>query len=83
MVALSMLVAPAAADGADRRSERLSSFDGTRILTHFFPAPAGLRGPDGTAPTVMLAHGWAGSGATETDDATSAWPARATAAASS
>lgn len=65
-IALSILVVPAAAaDGAERRSERLFSFDGTRILTHFFPAPAELRDRDGTAPTVMLAHGWVGTGATE------------------
>lgn len=70
-IALSMLLAPAA-EGAERRTERLFSFDGTRILTHFFPAPAHLRSPEGTAPTVMLGHGWGGSGATEADDATSA-----------
>ncbi len=69
-VALIMLAAPAQAlaEDVERRDERLYSFDGTRILTHFFPAPEAARDADGKAPTVMLGHGWAGSGATGVDE---------------
>lgn len=73
VVAAALVVAgaPAAAFGAEedvRRDERLFSFDGTRILTHFFPAPEAARDGEGRAPTVLLGHGWGGSGATEADD---------------
>lgn len=66
--ALTSLIAPAAAQGADtgRRDIRLPSFDGTEIVTHFFPAPEGARDAAGRAPTVMLGHGWAGSGELDT-----------------
>ncbi|MBJ7331346.1 MAG: alpha/beta fold hydrolase [Solirubrobacteraceae bacterium] len=61
--ALALLApATAGADPVERRDAHLSSFDGTRILTHFFPAVASRRDDHGEAPTVMLGHGWAGSG---------------------
>jgi ABC-2 type transport system ATP-binding protein len=57
--------APAAA-----RDATVTSFDGTPITTHFFPAadlPAGA-----TAPTVLVGHGWGGSGDTDPESASDA-----------
>ncbi len=54
-IALALLGAPA----AHGRDAIVNSFDGTPIITHFFPAPGG-----GPAPTIMIGHGWGGSGAT-------------------
>src|SRR5687767_10214669 len=52
----------AVAPSALARDAIVESFDGTPIVTHFFPAP-GLE--DGErAPTIMVGHGWGGSGAT-------------------
>jgi ABC-2 type transport system ATP-binding protein len=47
---------------AHARDAIVSSFDGTPIVTHFFPA-AGLQGGQ-RAPTIMVGHGWGGSGET-------------------
>lgn len=48
--------APATADDTGERHGTITSFDGTPIAYHFFPA-AGL--PDGQrAPVVMVAHGY-------------------------
>ena len=44
------------------RDAIVESFDGTPIVTHFFPAP-GLN-PGERAPTIMIGHGWGGTGAT-------------------
>ena len=55
-VAALLLAAPA----ADARNVIVKSFDGTPIVAHFFPAP----GVQGKAPTIMVGHGWGGSGAT-------------------
>jgi ABC-2 type transport system ATP-binding protein len=55
---LLMLAAPS----AHARDAIVNSFDDTPIVTHFFPAP-GLQ-PGDRAPTVMVGHGWGGSGAT-------------------
>jgi ABC-2 type transport system ATP-binding protein len=61
-IAVGALAAPAAA-----RDATVTSFDGTAITTHFFPA-AGL--PAGaTAPTVLVGHGWGGSGDTDPESA--------------
>ena len=50
------------ASTAQARDAVVTSFDGTPIVTHFFPAP-GTSGQR-RAPTIMLGHGWGGSGAT-------------------
>jgi ABC-2 type transport system ATP-binding protein len=54
-IAIGICAAPATA-----RDATVTSFDGTPITTHFFPAaglPAGAK-----APTVLVGHGWGGSG---------------------
>src|SRR5688572_18319823 len=48
---------------AHARDAIVKSFDGTPIITHFFPAPGLKKGE--RAPTIMIGHGWGGSGATE------------------
>lgn len=48
--------------GAQARDAIVESFDGTPIVTHFFPAPGLKRGE--RAPTIMIGHGWGGTGAT-------------------
>jgi ABC-2 type transport system ATP-binding protein len=65
-VALMAWSAPAAA----ARDATVTSFDGTPIATHFFPA-AGLQ-PGATAPTVLVGHGWGGSGDTDPESASDA-----------
>lgn len=57
----------AAAPGAAAREATVTSFDGTPIVTHFFPA-AGLAA-GATAPTVLVGHGWGGEGDTNPDSA--------------
>lgn len=57
VAALAALAAPAAAAARD---VTVRSFDGTKIAAHFFPAK-GL-GPDGRAPTVLIGHGYGGTG---------------------
>jgi ABC-2 type transport system ATP-binding protein len=52
----------ALAPAAQARDAVVQSFDDTPIVTHFLPAP-GLQ-PGQTAPTLMIGHGWGGSGAT-------------------
>jgi len=47
---------------AQARDAIVRSFDGTPIVTHFFPAPGLEKGE--RAPTIMIGHGWGGSGAT-------------------
>ena len=53
----------AAVQTAHARDAIVRSFDGTPIITHFFPAPGLKKGE--RAPTIMIGHGWGGSGATE------------------
>jgi ABC-2 type transport system ATP-binding protein len=54
-VALAALLLPApAARAADLT---VTSFDGTAITVHWFPQPGGQ-----PAPTILLGHGWGGSG---------------------
>lgn len=50
---------------ASARDAIVESFDDTPMITHFFPAD-GL-GPAGRAPTIMVGHGWGGSGAEDRD----------------
>jgi ABC-2 type transport system ATP-binding protein len=57
------LAAMACAAPAAARDATVTSFDGTAISTHFFPA-AGLK-PGAKAPTVLVGHGWGGTGATD------------------
>jgi len=60
----------ACATPAVARDATVTSFDGTPIATHFFPAeglPAGAQ-----APTVLIGHGWGGSGETDPNAASDA-----------
>jgi len=50
---------------AEARDATVRSFDGTPIVTHFFPA-AGL-GAGERAPTVLVGHGWGQQGETDPD----------------
>ncbi|POM23199.1 X-Pro dipeptidyl-peptidase (S15 family) [Actinomadura rubteroloni] len=54
---------PAHAAPAGGRSAEVASFDGTKIVTYFFPAQGLAR--DGKAPTILLGHGWGGRAATD------------------
>jgi len=49
---IAMALVPATAHARDAI---VNSFDGTPIVTHFFPA-AGLQAND-TAPTILIGHG--------------------------
>jgi ABC-2 type transport system ATP-binding protein len=57
-VAVALSIAP----GAQARDAIVESFDNTPIVTHFFPAPGLAKGE--RAPTIMVGHGWGGSGST-------------------
>ena len=57
------LIAPA---DAAARDFAVTSFDGTRIEAHFFPAKAGSK-----APTILYGPGWGNPGASDTDHYTS------------
>ena len=67
--ALAATVALAVTAPAHARDQNVTSFDGTQIVTHFFPAK-GLA-PGAKAPTILVGHGWAGRGATDIDGGTS------------
>ncbi|WP_026400861.1 CocE/NonD family hydrolase [Actinomadura rifamycini] len=55
---------PAAADEASgRRTVEVASFDGTKIVTNFFPAPGLAKGE--RAESVLLGSGFGGRGATD------------------
>src|SRR4051794_16436460 len=56
-----------AAASASARDATVTSFDGTAINTHFFPA-AGLAA-GGKAPTVLFGPGWSSSGDTDENSA--------------
>ncbi|MGH2923647.1 MAG: CocE/NonD family hydrolase [Solirubrobacterales bacterium] len=62
VVAVAIAAFALAAPAAHARDAIVNSFDGEPIVTHFFPAP-GLE-PGATAPTILVGHGWGGSGAT-------------------
>jgi ABC-2 type transport system ATP-binding protein len=59
----------AVAPPASARDAVVTSFDGTRITTHFYPAD-GLA-PGRRAPTVLQGPGWSSPGSTDPDAATS------------
>ncbi len=59
-------VALAAPADAPARDFAVTSFDGTRIEAHFFPAKAGAK-----APTILYGPGWGNAGADSTDHGTS------------
>ncbi|HWT94914.1 MAG TPA: alpha/beta fold hydrolase [Solirubrobacteraceae bacterium] len=50
-----------AAPAAEARDVTVTSFDGTQIVAHWFPAPAAAGGAK--APTVMTGPGWGSAGA--------------------
>jgi ABC-2 type transport system ATP-binding protein len=56
------------APAAQARDQNVSSFDGTQIVTHFFPAKGLASGAK--APTILVGHGWGGRGATDIDGGT-------------
>jgi len=58
---LALVLSLALAPSAFARDATVTSFDGTQIALHFFPAPGG-----GKAPTVLEGPGWSMSGATDT-----------------
>jgi ABC-2 type transport system ATP-binding protein len=60
LVAVALLAAPGVAHARDAI---VNSFDGTPIVTHFFPAQS--LGANDRAPTIMLGHGWGGTGETD------------------
>jgi ABC-2 type transport system ATP-binding protein len=62
---VTVLVAPA---DASARDFAVTSFDGTRIEAHFFPAK-GLAGGS-RAPTVLYGPGWGNGGSTNQDNGT-------------
>ncbi len=55
----------AAAPSAQARTSFITSFDGTRIVYNFYPAPGLAKGA--TAPTVMNGPGYSSGGAKDTD----------------
>jgi ABC-2 type transport system ATP-binding protein len=59
-IVLAALVLVLVPGTAQARDAVVTSFDGTPIVTHFLPA-SGLQGDD-RAPTIMLGHGWGGTG---------------------
>jgi ABC-2 type transport system ATP-binding protein len=69
-VAIAVTVLCCGVPAASARDATVTSFDGTPISTHFFPA-AGLPA-SGKAPTVLVGHGWGGSGATDPNSASDA-----------
>jgi ABC-2 type transport system ATP-binding protein len=64
-----MTVAAMAPAGAAARDFAVTSFDGTRIEAHFFPAK-GLSGGS-RAPTILYGPGWGNAGSTNDNSATS------------
>ena len=65
LLSAGLVVAPS----ASARDAVVTSFDGTRITTHFFPAD-GLT-PGQRAPTVLQGPGWSSPGSTNPDAETS------------
>src|SRR4051812_12775609 len=66
--AAAMVCALAAVPGASARDATVTSFDGTQIAVHFFPA-AGLAA-GARAPTVLFGPGWGSGGETDDESAT-------------
>ncbi len=69
MVAGATSIVMASAGVASARDAHVRSFDGTRILVHFFPA-AGLKRHQ-RVPTVLLGPGWGQLGSTDQNSKTS------------
>src|SRR5215208_1180762 len=63
--AVVLAVAAPSAGAAERRGAFVTSFDGTRIWTHFFPADGA--GPSNRQPTIMVGPGWSMSGETSVE----------------
>jgi len=63
--AVALAVAAPSAGAAERRDAFVTSFDGTRIWTHFFPADGA--GPSNRQPTIMVGPGWSMSGETSVE----------------
>jgi ABC-2 type transport system ATP-binding protein len=61
--AATLICALAPATAAHAEDATVTSFDGTTIVTHLFPAPGLAAGQQ--APTVLTGPGWAGSGETD------------------
>ena len=55
-----------ASSDAAARDFAVTSFDGTRIEAHFFPAPG-----DGRKPTILFGPGWGNAGSTNEDNGSS------------
>jgi ABC-2 type transport system ATP-binding protein len=66
-VVAAVLVALAVAPSAFARDATVTSFDGTAIVAHFFPAANLAAG--GKAPTVLFGPGWSSGGATDENGA--------------
>jgi len=64
LIASAVCAAPAAA-----RDATVTSFDGTKIATHFFAADGLAAGEQ--APTVLVGHGWGGEGDTDPNSTSS------------
>ncbi|WP_019634449.1 CocE/NonD family hydrolase [Actinomadura atramentaria] len=64
LLAAPLAAVPAHADApAGGRTAEVESYDGTKIVTYFFPARGLAAGAK--APTVLLGHGWGGRAATD------------------
>jgi ABC-2 type transport system ATP-binding protein len=68
--ALSLLALALAPVTAPARDVRITSFDGTEINAHFYPAD-GLK-PGESAPTILQGPGWSMTGETRSEGATGA-----------
>jgi ABC-2 type transport system ATP-binding protein len=58
-----LLLLLVAAPAASARDAIVTSFDGTPIVTHFYPGKGASAGSK--QPTIVLGHGWGGSGEPE------------------
>jgi ABC-2 type transport system ATP-binding protein len=63
LICAALLALLAAAPAASARDAIVTSFDGTKLITHFFPAQ-GLR-PGAKAPNVLVGHGYGMTGETD------------------
>jgi ABC-2 type transport system ATP-binding protein len=61
------MLALAGAPAASAEDDAVTSFDGTRIVLHWFPTDS--PGADGQAPTVLFGPGWAQAGQKNADQA--------------
>jgi ABC-2 type transport system ATP-binding protein len=68
IVWMALFLTLAAAPAASARDATVTSFDGTQIAVHFFPAAGAAAGAKG--PTVLFGPGWGSGGATDDEGAT-------------